>query len=271
MDGTEPDLPELLAEAPLTLVGRVATASNGVYLGRLDGGTGGYVAVKPVSGERPLWDFPDGTLAGRELAAYLVSRAGGWDVVPPTVVRDSELGPAAVQWWVGDPFADPTDLTDVVRVVPAKREHPGWRPVLDGVDQDGAAVTVVHEDAADVRAVAVFDAVVNNADRKGGHLCRDALGRLWGFDHGLTFHPEPKLRTVLWGWSGQPLTPADRARVAAVADALDDETSPLTRGLAPQLPAADIAALRQRVAALLARPVHPGPPSHRPPVPWPVL
>ncbi len=129
---------------------------------------------KPVRGERPLWDFPDGTLAGRELAAYLVSEATGWDLVPPTVLRDGPFGPGMCQLWV--------EVDDSVDLVALSRSR--------------------HDD---LRRMAVLDSVINNADRKGGHLLPRPDGRVQGVDHGICFAVEDKLRTLLWQWRGRRL------------------------------------------------------------------
>src|SRR4051812_3111582 len=173
-------------------------ASNATFLGDIEGVQ---VVYKPVSGERPLWDFPDGTLAGRERAAYLLSEATGWNVVPETWLRDGPHGPGMVQRWQ-EPDPEQAAVTLVADgAVPA-----GYRHVFDGVDAQDRAVALVHEDSAPLRRMAVFDIVVNNADRKGGHVLEMADGHRYGVDHGVTFHTDHKLRTVLWGWLGEELT-----------------------------------------------------------------
>lgn len=264
-------LVELLGQAPMRLVGQVTTASNAVFLVEVDELPTRYAVYKPVRGERPLWDFPHGTLAGREYAAWLVSEAAGWGLVPPTVLREGEFGLGAVQAWVGDPFApsDQPDLTDVVDVVRGSTPPDGWLSVLQARSDRGDPVVVVHQDRPDVRAMAVFDAVANNADRKGSHARRDRQGRLWGFDHGLTMHAAPKLRTALWGWAGQALPETEVARLGQLAVALED--GPVADRLDDVLPSADLAALRQRTQALLDRPIHPEPSGAGPSIPWPVL
>lgn len=264
-------LVELLGHAPMRLVGQVATASNAVFLVEVDELPTRYAVYKPVRGERPLWDFPHGTLAGREYAAWLVSEAAGWGLVPPTVLREGEFGLGAVQLWVGDPFAaaDQPDLTDVVDVVPGRTAPDGWLSVLEARSDRGEPVLVVHEDQPDVRAMAVFDAVTNNADRKGSHARRDPQGRLWGFDHGLTMHAEPKLRTALWGWAGQPLPEVEVTHLGELDAALAG--GPVAGQLADVLPAADLTALRERTRGLLERPIHPEPSRAWPSIPWPVL
>jgi len=267
-----------LQDGELKLVGQVTDASNVALLCEVvpaeaaAAATGRPVRViyKPVQGERPLWDFPEGTLAGREVATFEVSRAGSWGVVPPTVLRDGPYGEGSVQLWIGDPFSAESEVRPV-DVVPPKQVPEGWLSVLDGELTGGAPVTVVHEDRDDVRDVAVLDAVVNNADRKGSHLVRDRAGALWGFDHGVTFSPEPKLRTVLWGWSGKPLREVDLERLEIVRALLDDVDSDLAASLAGLLPRSDVRALRRRVTALLRVGTHPRPSGGWPAIPWPAL
>jgi len=253
----------------LEVVGRIADSSNLAVLVRLED-DGSHAIYKPVRGERPLWDFPEGTLAGREVAAHLVSEAGGWDVVPATVLRDGPLGPGSVQRWVGDPFAPLAD-DRVVDVMPAGHLPTGWLPAFAGETPTGEAVTVAHSAADDVRALAVLDAVINNSDRKGSHCLRDDNGHLWAIDHGLTFHATPKLRTVLWGWAGQPLTAADVDRLERLADALCDAGRGLAAALDVLLPDEDVLALRRRVEHLVRTRRHPVPTPDWPAVPWPPL
>ena len=224
----------------LVLRGRVMPASNATFVGEVCGTT---VVYKPVAGERPLWDFPDGTLAARERAAYLVSEALGWNVVPLTFLRDGPHGPGMVQVW-----QEPDDAEDAVTVVRDLRERPGWLHVFDGVDDRDHDVALVHEDSSALRRMAVFDVAVNNADRKGGHVLPMAGGHRYGVDHGVSFHTDPKLRTVLWGWAGSPLAEEEVAGLHVLADALDEE---LAEALVPLLTAFEIEATRRRVARLL--------------------
>ena len=187
----------------MKLRGRIMPASNATFLAELDGRE---VVYKPIAGERPLWDFPTGTLADREVAAYLVSEAIGWDVVPRTWWGDGPHGPGMIQeWQVVDPDQE------AVTLVAAGRVPPDWFAVFDGVDDRDRDVTLVHEDTDALRRMAVFDVIVNNADRKGGHVLAMPDGHRYGVDHGVTFHHEPKLRTVLWGWAATPLTDEERA------------------------------------------------------------
>ncbi|WP_406833234.1 SCO1664 family protein [Pedococcus sp. KACC 23699] len=257
---------DVLSREDLEVVGRIADASNFAVLVRV-GEDGPYAIYKPVQGERPLWDFPDGTLAGREVACYLISAAGGWDVVPPTVLRSGPQGLGSVQAWVGDPGDEPKHPVDVV--APGKVPS-GWLPVLRGENELGEPVVVVHEDSAPARSVAAFDALVNNSDRKGSHLVRDG-DRLRGFDHGVSLHMEPKLRTVLWGFAGDPLPDAELARIAAVCDLLEDEESELRVDLDALLTINEVAALLRRGRRLLDRAAYPMPSGQWPAIPWPPL
>lgn len=196
--GGPPGALALLARGELTVDGRVSGASNAVLrcTAELDGRRAACV-YKPVAGERPLWDFPDGSLARRETAAYEVSRATGWDLVPPTVLRDGPYGEGMCQLWIE---ADPEAA--LLALVEAEEPGPGWLAVGFADVGEGRTALLVHADDPRLRRLAVFDAVVNNADRKGGHLLPDAGGRLHAIDHGVTFNAEDKLRTLLWGWAG---------------------------------------------------------------------
>ena len=191
---------EIIGRGEISVTGRLTDASNLTLLGEatLDGLTVPCI-YKPVRGERPLWDFPDGTLAERERAAFLVSRTARWDCVPLTILRDGPYGHGMVQRWIED--ADPEDVVDLA---PVSRIPAGWLPVLRAVDVDGSDVAVVHADTPALSTLAGFDLVVNNADRKGSHVLPLPDGRVLGVDHGLTFHTDDKLRTILWGWAGKP-------------------------------------------------------------------
>ncbi len=260
--------PVLLGD--LEVVGRLPDSSNLAVLVRLLGEEGAHAIYKPVRGEQPLWDFPEGTLAGREVAAHLVSEAGGWSLVPPTVLRDGPLGPGSVQRWIGDPFAPLADDL-VVDLVPAGEVPDGWLPTFSAETPRGEPVTVVHSSRDDVRSLAVLDAVINNSDRKGSHCLRDATGRLWAIDHGVTFHASPKLRTVLWGWADEPLAQADLGRLARLRESLDTAATGLARELEVLLPVDDVRALHDRVDRLLRSRRHPRPSPAWPAVPWPPL
>lgn len=255
-----------LANATMTPLAQIVDASNGVLLVRLEDEHGVLHGVyKPQVGERPLWDFPLGTLAQREVATYLVSRAAGLGVVPPTVLRDGTHGVGSVQWWVS---ADATAPAPVDLVAPADA-RPGHVAVLQAQTQEGDPLLVVHRDHDDVRAAALLDAVVNNADRKGSALLTDGDGHVWGIDHGICLHEDPKLRTILWGWAGEPFTDAERATLAGLAADLGGGA--LEDGLAALLAPAEVDALRARVHDLLDAGAWPMPPTDRHAIPWPVL
>ncbi|MBB6119562.1 SCO1664 family protein [Nocardiopsis algeriensis] len=231
---------ELLRVGELTVQGRLAAASNAtLYCTVSDGLRSAACVYKPVAGERPLWDFPDGTLAGREVGAYAVSEALGWGTVPPTVHRDGPFGEGMVQLWVhGD---ETVDLVALAR------------------ETDNEAL----------RRMAVFDAVVNNSDRKIGHLLPTASGHLYGCDHGVSFAEEYKLRTVLWQWQGMPLTDDALTRLAALRARLADSADPLRQELDRHLTGPEVFAVRSRVDLLLRHRVHPYPSPDWPAVPWP--
>ncbi len=239
----EDRLLELLRAGPLTLVGQIPWSSNYTLLGYIEEGPE-HVAVvyKPNRGERPLWDFPTGTLARREVAAYLVSRALRWNLVPPTVLRRGPYGPGSVQL-----FAD--------------------------ADQEAHFFTFQHDPAFRhvLQALALFDIVCNNADRKAGHCLALAPGRIVAIDQGLCFHVEPKLRTVIWDFAGQRI-PADlRGDLHALARALNDEDSELVSGLSSLLSPDEVAGTRRRLAELLKAGRFPAPPEDRRPYPWPLV
>jgi uncharacterized repeat protein (TIGR03843 family) len=247
-----------LLTGEITLHGRVLPASNATFVGDIEGVQ---VVYKPIRGERPLWDFPDGTLAGREVASYAVSDALGWDVVPFTFLRDGPHGPGMVQLW-----REPDDDRSAVDLVRAGAVPDGWLHVFDGVDEHDRGVSLVHEDTLPLRRMAVFDVLVNNADRKGGHVLAMAGGHRYGVDHGVTFHVEPKLRTVLWGWMGEALAGVEVAAVEKVRDAATDELGDRLREL---VTAQEVTALIRRCERLLRRGTLPEPGGAWPVIPWP--
>ncbi|MDH6236768.1 SCO1664 family protein [Cryobacterium sp. CG_9.6] len=245
----------------LELTGRIRTASNATFLGSIGGVQ---VVYKPITGEKPLWDFPDGNLAGREVAAYAVSQSFGWNVVPRTWLRDGPMGPGMVQLWQdADPDQDAVDLVSA-DAVPGE----GWRQVLEGSDEKGRPVALIHEDSAALRRMAVFDIVVNNADRKGYHILAMKDGHRHGVDHGVTFHTEHKLRTVLWGWLGDELTSDELAGIDRVMTHLTGE---LRVTLADLIGAAEIDALAARCTRLRAEACFPAPEGDMSAVPWPLF
>ena len=242
----------------LVLTSRIMPASNATFVGHI-GDTP--VVYKPVAGERPLWDFPDGNLARREAAAYVVSEAFGWNIVPRTWLRDGPMGEGMAQLWQDvDPAQNAVDL------VPADAMREGWHHVLDGLDVHDKPVSLIHEDSPTLRRMAVFDIVVNNADRKGGHVLEMVDGHRHGIDHGLTFHAEHKLRTVLWGWIDLELDADELAGVGRVRTALDAELGTALAGL---ITADEIAALTARCDTLLRTKKFPAPSGDMPAVPWP--
>ena len=229
---------DLLANGKLEVEGRLVVASNAtLYCTVRDGGREAACVYKPVAGERPLWDFPSGSLAGREVAAYVVSAAAGWHLVPPTVYRDGPFGPGMCQLWI-----DPDETVDIIALSRSK-DHPA------------------------LREMAVFDAVVNNADRKIGHLLPDRDGNLYGCDHGVCFGEDYKLRTVLWQWRGRSLPKSSVQALRTLQRALDGGAlrGDLRRWLSPS----EVAATGKRVNLLLRHRIHPLPPDDWPAVPWP--
>jgi uncharacterized repeat protein (TIGR03843 family) len=258
------DALRLLSEGDLQLEGRLMDASNTTLRAyvTLDGVTGRCV-YKPVRGERPLWDFPDGTLAAREVAAFEVSAATGWDVVPPTVLRDGPLGEGACQLWI-DEVAD--EASARVGFVPADALPEGWLTVAAAEDDDGDAYLLAHADDVALSQMAIFDVVINNADRKGGHVLRSKDGAVWGVDHGVCFHVDDKLRTVLWGWVGRPFP--QPARATLLRENLD---GPLGRRLRDLLAPDEVDATVRRVERLRTTGVFPEPRPGRPAVPWPPI
>jgi len=262
--GPEAGTSELLVTGEMTLLGRIMPASNSTYFCRLGRGDSAVRAVyKPVSGERPLWDFVDGTLAAREYAAWLVSESLGWAVVPPTVLRDGVHGPGMVQLW-----CEPDETVAPVDLVPDGPVPAGMLHVLDAFDGDDHPVMLVHEDSAALRRMALFDIVVNNTDRKGGHVLAMPDGHRYGVDHGVCFHVDDKLRTVLWGWQGLPLADEEAGALGMLIDRL---TADLGDELADLLTTAEITAVRRRLERLLGARRFPRPSSGWPAIPWPAF
>ncbi len=252
-------MPDGFPTGGLTLHGRVLPASNAPFVGEIDGVR---VVYKPIAGERPLWDFPNGTLAAREVGAYAVSEALGWDIVPPTVLGDGPHGPGMVQLW-----RDEVEDQSPVDIVGEGDLPEGFRHVFDGLDAHDQPVSLVHEDSAPLRRMALFDVVVNNADRKGGHVLPMADGHRHGVDHGLTFHVAHKLRTVLWGFVGEQLTDEETTGLRRLQTLLEGD---LGRSLVGLVAEDEVATTVRRVSRLLARGAFPAPASSAYPViPWP--
>lgn len=238
------DALRILRDGELDVRGRLVVSSNAALFCHveLDGEVANAV-YKPIRFERPLWDFPDGTLAGREAAAFVVSEATGWGIVPPTVMRDGPAGSGMVQLWLeADSSIEPWDL------------------VRSADDR--------------LRPMAVFDAIVNNTDRKGGHILpvRESDGaeagrlHLFGVDHGVCFSIQPKLRTVLWAWSGTPLSSSEVNMLRQLRADLDGQLGMELRAL---ITPAEVGATVRRVEALLADGCFPRPDPDWPAIPWP--
>ena len=240
------DALDLLRNGELEVVGRLYASSNNALLclaTRRDGSGGEDAApdlvatciYKPVAGERPLGDFPDRTLSRREVAAFAASQATPWNVVPPTVLRDGPFGVGMVQLWIRvDESVDPVSLV---------------------VDSDER-----------LRRIAVFDAALNNTDRKAGHLLPVTGGHVYGVDHGVTFSPVPKLRTVLWNWRGEPFAPDEVDALRSLRSDLDGALGATLRELLDPI---EVAATARRIDRLLAAGVFPQPDPGRPALPWP--
>lgn len=231
---------QLLSQGHVELLGQILSSSNIIFLVRVDDGDLQALAVyKPRRGEIPLWDFPHGTLCLREVAAYIVSQTLGWPLIPPTTLHDGPHGIGALQLYID---ADP----------------------------EANYFTFRENRLTDLLPVALFDILTNNADRKGGHLLLDRSCRIWAIDHALTFHPEPKLRTVIWDFAGEPIPEEYLANLRQLQQHLDREST-LYQALTQLLSEDELVALRVRLAELLESTVlpHPDPASRQ--VPWPVI
>ena len=224
-----------MSEGTLTVTGRLVDASNATLFGTIaDGEDEVRVIYKPVAGERPLWDFPDGNLAQREYAAFLVSEIGGWNLVPLTILRDGPFGIGMVQQWID-------------------------------IDESVDLALFYREDHESLRAMALFDAVVNNTDRKIGHLIPSPDGKLFGCDHGVTFHEEDKLRTVLWQWASQKLSEQELEQLQKLRQSLISKEELFTSLISD----IEFKALLGRVDRLLHEKTFPEPSDEWPAVPWP--
>ena len=189
------------------------------------------VIYKPIAGERPLWDFPDGNLAGREVSAYLFSEELGLHLVPYTILREGPFGPGMVQEWI-----EIDEELEIVEI--AQSTHPA------------------------IRAMALFDAIINNTDRKYGHILPKSNEEIFGCDHGVTFHEDPKLRTVLWQFTNEKFTQAERK---IIENAIEVSKALLSEHLTDR----EIEALIERSRQLLERGAFPEPSQDWPAVPWP--
>jgi hypothetical protein len=230
---------ELLAGGAIEVLGRMPWSSNATFLIKLErAGVESLAIYKPRKGERPLWDFPRGTLCHREVAAHLVSDALGWDIVPHTILRDGPAGEGMVQRFV---------------------DH----------DPEEHFFTLREEFGDTFRRFALFDVVTNNADRKSGHCLRDRdrADHIWGIDHGVSFHAAVKLRTVIWDYEGEPIAPADLEALQRLAARLDADLGPTLTTL---LSGPERDALWDRLEWLLSERVFPQPLTEYP-YPWPMV
>ena len=229
-----PELENALRLGEMKVTGRLVDASNATMLAKVIYGTSSLTCIyKPIAGERPLWDFSDGTLAFREYAAYVISERCNFNVVPLTLLREGPFGEGAVQLWVD--IDESIDMTEYFQ-----------------------------GDNAELRNMALFDAVINNTDRKIGHILPDTTGRVFGCDHGVTFHHEDKLRTVLWRWAGSAINEEESSRLETVSNYLQNPVE--LEGL---LTAEEIHALGHRVTRLRETGIFPMPSKEWPAVPWP--
>jgi uncharacterized repeat protein (TIGR03843 family) len=227
---------ELLISGEITVEGRLVDASNAtLFITLLDKGLSTKGIYKPVAGERPLWDFPDGNLAQRERAAFLVDQLLGYDHVPLTVLRDGPFGFGMVQQWID-------------------------------IDESIDLEEYFQRDDSQLRQVALFDAVINNTDRKIGHLIPDANGHLYICDHGVTFHSDDKLRTVLWQWAGENFSDNEVKDLERLLKQLETAEAAELRELITET---EFIALQQRLVTLIARGAFPEPNPEWPHIPWP--
>ena len=229
-----------LRRGVLTVEGQFVIGSNATYLGAVEhAGLKWPVVYKPARGERLLWDFPEGSLARREVAAFLVSTALGWDLVPPTIYRwDGPRGPGSVQLFIEH---DP------------QYHYFNFRP----------------EHRQRLRPVALFDVIINNADRKGGHLLIDPKEDLWLIDHGVCFHVEDKLRTVIWDFAGETISPELLEDMRRFAEQLEKPDQRIYRLLSRLLTKIEVRAMRHRIEVLLKSKQYPTASNTRRPYPWP--
>jgi uncharacterized repeat protein (TIGR03843 family) len=229
------DIFEHLENGTLEVTGRLVDASNAtLYATCTLENEAMPVIYKPVAGERPLWDFPDGNLAQREYAAFLISELGEFHVVPPTLLRDGPFGPGMIQQWID-------------------------------IDKDIDLAEFYRTDDSRLRSMALFDAIINNTDRKIGHLLPHPDGRLLGCDHGVTFHEEDKLRTVLWQWADSPLNEEEKTILIKLKGELISQPAPLL-ALITEI---EFESLVYRIDRLIQESHFPAPSDEWPAVPWP--
>ena len=257
---------QALTSGELEVEGRLIGASNGALrcLVPITPDSSVRCVYKPVAGERPLWDFPQDTLSKREVASYEMSEALGLHVVPPTVWRTKgPVGPGMCQVWI-----DEVTEMQLVAVLPGGEDLTNWHHVFDGSDEYGGVVSLVHARDVTLQKVALLDAVINNADRKGGHLLVDEQQRVWAIDHGVSFSTEQKLRTVLWGWAGKSIPDDLAAPVAALREML---SAGIPESITGWLSTDEVESLEIRIKGLLADGTFPVPSADWPAIPWPVF
>jgi uncharacterized repeat protein (TIGR03843 family) len=226
---------EIAAKGNLEITGRLVDASNATLFGSVTLGEESFqVIYKPVAGERPLWDFPDGTLADREYAAYLLSDVTDFDLVPPTILREGPAGFGMVQRWID-------------------------------IDESIELSQFFANDYPALRELAIFDAIINNTDRKIGHLLPAEDGHLFACDHGVTFHEEDKLRTVLWQWAGDDLTDKEISRLQEIQRIVSERAYLFS----PHITSREYLALKGRISRLVDQAKMPSPSEDWPPIPWP--
>lgn len=237
------------------ILGRLTNASNATLLVE---NSGRQFVYKPKSGERRLWDFPEGTLYKRERAAYVLSELLGWGLIPATTIDDGPLGVGSFQVWV-DAQVSQVDIFTQDQI------PKDWLVITSGIDETGQPVTLAHSDSFNLMQITLFDAIANNGDRKAGHLLTDPNNFTWAIDHGVTFNVEPKLRTVLWGWIGQEI-PED------LLNAVDELTNKVSSSeLIELLDEDEILALQNRIEILVISKKFPEPNKDWPAVPWPIF
>ena len=218
--------------------------------------------IKPTVSIRPLWDFPNRDLNNREHATFLFDQELGLNMVPPTVLRDLEgIGQLLAQEWI-------EEIDNDLVIVKSPDEIPKeYLKVLQGYDELNKLITLAHKDTQQLRNLCLFDLVINNADRKGGHLLTDRNERNWAIYHGVTWHEEPKIRTVLWGWIGQKFNDADNDFLSSALMTLEK----WEKGNFEYLLSSEIKQGMQRTQELLKNQLFPRPGDQWPAVPWPIF
>lgn len=235
----------------LEVVGRLTEASNATFLTRDEAQK--LWVYKPVVGEAPLWDFPRGTLSRREVAAHELSEALGFGVVPLTLWHEGPAGEGSLQAWVEG------EVTDMVELLRPEELDETWLPVVSGVDGQENPIVLAHRADPRLRAMCLFDLVINNSDRKAGHIIAEG-DRVFGVDHGVSMHEEDKFRTVLWGFAGDPLSPGEKSVLQDVAGLV---------GPPEGLNAREWEAMAERAETLLSNGQFPMPSRQWPAIPWP--